>query len=68
MTTRKLWIGFIAVMVISFSVLLYFGREIYTTGSSCSIKSCDTGWNSIIYGSGYKRRSKCMAIAWVVRR
>ena len=29
MTTRKLWIGFIAVMVISFSVMLYFGREIY---------------------------------------
>ena len=29
MTTRKLWIGFIAVMVVSFSVLLYFGREIY---------------------------------------
>jgi len=29
MSTRKLWIGFIAVMVISFSVLLYFGREIY---------------------------------------
>jgi nitric oxide reductase subunit B len=29
MTTRKLWIGFITVMVISFSVLLYFGREIY---------------------------------------
>src|SRR5512133_3417081 len=29
MTTKKLWIGFIAVMVISFSVLLYFGREIY---------------------------------------
>jgi len=29
MTTRKLWIGFIVVMVVSFSVLLYFGREIY---------------------------------------
>ncbi|TAL59995.1 MAG: nitric-oxide reductase large subunit [Bacteroidetes bacterium] len=29
MTTRKLWIGFIAVMVVSFSVLLYFGKEIY---------------------------------------
>jgi nitric oxide reductase subunit B len=29
MTTRKLWIGFIAVMVISFAVLLYFGTEIY---------------------------------------
>ena len=29
MKTRKLWIGFIAVMVLSFSVLLFFGREIY---------------------------------------
>jgi nitric oxide reductase subunit B len=29
MTTRKLWIGFIAVMAISFAVLLYFGKEIY---------------------------------------
>ncbi|MCU0377919.1 MAG: nitric-oxide reductase large subunit [Bacteroidales bacterium] len=29
MTTRKLWFGFLAVMTISFAVLLYFGREIY---------------------------------------
>ncbi len=29
MKTRKLWIGFIAVMVISFAVLLYYGWEIY---------------------------------------
>ncbi|MEI8203233.1 MAG: nitric-oxide reductase large subunit [Bacteroidota bacterium] len=29
MNTRKLWIGFIAVMVICFSVLGYFGYEIY---------------------------------------
>ena len=29
MTTKKLWIGFIAVMVISFAILLYFGNEIY---------------------------------------
>ena len=29
MTTRKLWIGFLAVMTISFGVLLYYGREIY---------------------------------------
>lgn len=29
MTTKKLWIAFIAVIVISFSVLGYFGREIY---------------------------------------
>ena len=29
MNTKKLWLGFIAVMVISFAVLLYYGREIY---------------------------------------
>jgi nitric oxide reductase subunit B len=29
MKTRKLWFGFIAVMTISFSVLGYYGREIY---------------------------------------
>lgn len=29
MKTRKLWIGFVAVMVLSFSVLLFLGREIY---------------------------------------
>jgi len=29
MTTKKLWLGFLAVMVISFAVLLYYGREIY---------------------------------------
>ena len=29
MKTKKLWLGFIAVMVLSFAVLLYYGREIY---------------------------------------
>ena len=29
MKTKKLWLGFIVVMVISFGVLLYFGSEIY---------------------------------------
>ncbi|MCU0363818.1 MAG: nitric-oxide reductase large subunit [Bacteroidales bacterium] len=29
MKTRKLWIGFITVMTVSFAVLLYYGREIY---------------------------------------
>jgi nitric oxide reductase subunit B len=29
MTAKKLWLGFVAVMVISFSVLLYYGYEIY---------------------------------------
>ncbi|WP_372933938.1 nitric-oxide reductase large subunit [Mariniphaga sediminis] len=29
MKTKKLWLGFIGVMVISFGVLLYYGKEIY---------------------------------------
>jgi nitric oxide reductase subunit B len=29
MTTRKLWVAFSLVMVVSFSIMLYFGREIY---------------------------------------
>jgi nitric oxide reductase subunit B len=29
MNSKKLWIGFILVMTISFSVLIYYGREIY---------------------------------------
>jgi len=29
MKTRRLWIGFIAVITISFALLLYYGREIY---------------------------------------
>ncbi|HTX88816.1 MAG TPA: nitric-oxide reductase large subunit [Bacteroidales bacterium] len=29
MKTRKLWIGFIAVVLVSFAVLLFFGAEIY---------------------------------------
>ena len=38
MTTKKLWIGFIAVMVVSFSVLLYFGREIYRQAPPVPVK------------------------------
>ena len=29
MNTRKLWLGFLAVMTISFAILLYYGMEIY---------------------------------------
>jgi len=38
MTTKKLWFGFIAVMVLSFSVLLYFGREIYKQAPPVPVK------------------------------
>jgi hypothetical protein len=29
MMTKKLWLGFLAITVISFSILLYFGYKIY---------------------------------------
>ena len=29
MNVKRLWIGFVAVILISFSVLLFFGRQIY---------------------------------------
>ena len=38
MTTKKLWFGFIAVMVLSFSVLLFFGREIYKQAPPIPVK------------------------------
>jgi nitric oxide reductase subunit B len=38
MKTKKLWIGFVAVMVLSFSVLLYFGREIYKQAPPIPVK------------------------------
>jgi nitric oxide reductase subunit B len=38
MKTRNLWIGFITVMVLSFSVLLYFGKEIYKQAPPVPVK------------------------------
>jgi nitric oxide reductase subunit B len=38
MTTKKLWVGFITVMVLSFSVLLYFGKEIYKQAPPIPVK------------------------------
>ena len=34
MTTKKLWLGFIAVMTVSFAVLLFFGRSARPGSSS----------------------------------
>ena len=42
MKTRKLWFGFIAVMTISFAVLLYFGREIYRQAPPVPVKVVST--------------------------
>ena len=38
MKTKNLWLSFIAVMVISFAVLLYFGREIYKQAPPIPVK------------------------------
>jgi nitric oxide reductase subunit B len=42
MKTRKLWFGFIAVMTISFAILLYFGREIYRQAPPVPVKVVTT--------------------------
>jgi nitric oxide reductase subunit B len=54
MTTKKLWIGFIAVMVISFSVLLYFGREIYRQAPPVPLKVITTSGKVLFSGQDIK--------------
>jgi nitric oxide reductase subunit B len=51
MKTRKLWLGFIAVMVISFSVLLFFGRQIYREKPPIPAEVITTGNTVIFTGS-----------------
>src|ERR1035437_657916 len=62
MKTRELWIGCIAVMVISFSVLLFFGRQIYrekppipdevvTTGNKVLFTGADIRYGQNIWQS-----------------
>lgn len=50
MKTRNLWIGFIGVMVISFAVLLYYGREIYREAPPVPDKVIDPDGNVVISG------------------
>jgi len=54
MTTRKLWIGFITVMALSFSVLLYFGREIYRQAPPIPIKVITTDGTVLFTGQNIK--------------
>jgi len=48
MKTRKLWFGFIAVMVVSFSVLLFFGRQIYREKPPIPAEVVTTG-NTVLF-------------------
>ena len=54
MTTRKLWIGFITVMVLSFSVLLYFGKEIYKQAPPIPVKVVKSDGTVIFTGQNIK--------------
>ena len=63
MTTKKLWIGFIAVMAISFAVLLFFGREIYKQAPPVPDKVVTTSGKVSVYRAGHKRWTECLAVA-----
>ncbi len=54
MTTRKLWIGFITVMTLSFSVLIYFGREIYRQAPPIPVKVITTDGTVLFTGQNIK--------------
>jgi nitric oxide reductase subunit B len=50
MKTGKLWLGFAAVIVISFTVLLYYGREIYRQAPPIPDKVVTAGGNVLFTG------------------
>ncbi|MBI5009414.1 MAG: nitric-oxide reductase large subunit, partial [Bacteroidia bacterium] len=54
MTTKKLWIGFIAVMAISFAVLLYFGKEIYRQAPPVPVKVIKSDGTLLFTGQDIK--------------
>ncbi|MGE5421295.1 MAG: nitric-oxide reductase large subunit [Chloroflexota bacterium] len=54
MTTRNLWIGFVLVMGLSFSVLLYFGREIYREAPPVPSKVVTTDGTVLFTGQQIK--------------
>jgi nitric oxide reductase subunit B len=54
MTIRKLWIGFLAVMTISFAVLLYFGYEIYRQAPPVPDKVVSTDGTVLFTGQDIK--------------
>jgi nitric oxide reductase subunit B len=54
MTTRKLWLGFLAVMTLSFAVLLYYGREIYRQAPPIPDKVVTTDGTVLFTGQDIK--------------
>lgn len=54
MNTKRLWIGFSAVVFISFAVLLFFGREIYRQAPPIPAKVMTTDGNALFTGQDIK--------------
>jgi nitric oxide reductase subunit B len=54
MNVRKLWLGFILVMAISFAVLLYFGMEIYRQAPPVPEKVVKTDGTVLFTGQNIK--------------
>jgi nitric oxide reductase subunit B len=54
MTTKKLWLGFLAVMTISFAVLLYYGSEIYRKAPPVPEKVITTNGTVLFTGQDIK--------------
>ncbi|WP_167619344.1 nitric-oxide reductase large subunit [Maribellus sediminis] len=54
MKAKKLWLGFIAVMVISFSVLLFYGNEIYRKAPPIPEKVMTTSGEVLFTGQDIK--------------
>ncbi len=54
MKTRKLWFGFIVVMVVSFAVLIYYGREIYRQAPPIPVSVVTTDGTVLFTGQNIK--------------
>lgn len=54
MNTKKLWIGFILVMLISFGILGYYGREIYREAPPIPEKVVDGNGTVLFTGQDIK--------------
>ncbi len=54
MKTKKLWFGFIAVIIISFGILLYYGKEIYRKAPPVPEKVATEDGNVLFTGQDIK--------------
>ncbi len=54
MKAKKLWVGFIGIMVVSFAVLLYFGKEIYRQAPPVPEKVVTENGNVLFTGQDIK--------------